>query len=182
MKERTASGLSIERPAVFDDLAIGSSVCVAGVCLTVIALDQETLQFDVVPATWSATALGMLQPGDRVNLERALKASGRFDGHVVQGHAEGTGVVEALHRDPASGVLLKLRVPDALLNAIVPKGSIALDGVSLTVAALEGSTVTVALVPHTVAQTTLGSLQPGDHVNIETDILMRMTRRFTSIA
>lgn len=91
-------------------------------------------------------------------------------------------MVEALHRDPASGVLLKLRVPDALLNAIVPKGSIALDGVSLTVAALEGSTVTVALVPHTVAQTTLGSLQPGDHVNIETDILMRMTRRFTSIA
>lgn len=164
--------LMIERPALFDDLKIGSSVSISGICLTVTDLDDHTLTFDVMPETLRKTTLGSLSSGDVVNLERALPAHGRFEGHVVQGHVEGTGEVIGLEKLGAD-VRLVIRVPAVLQSAIVPQGSVAVDGVSLTVAAVGTDTFTVALIPATLAGTTLGAKRIGDRVNIETDVLVR---------
>ena len=178
--------LVLERPKIFDDINIGSSICVSGVCLTVAALDSTTMSFDVVSETLARTKLGELMEENRaglgevdrrsrVNLERALKADGRFEGHVVQGHIEDTGAV-LKYQIPNSN-LLTIVVPKHLLPFIVEKGSIAIDGVSLTVAQLKGNECTIALIPHTLKVTTLGLLKKGDSVNIETDILGRYIRQ-----
>lgn len=170
--DRRSGVLTLERPAMFDDVKIGSSIAVSGVCLTVTGLDERSLTFDVMPETVSKTTIGDHSISDFVNLERALPAHGRFEGHVVQGHVEATGEVAGKERQ-GEDVRLTIRVPDDLKRAIVPKGSICLDGVSLTVAAVSPETVTVALIPMTLASTTLGSKRMGDRVNIETDILVR---------
>ena len=167
--EKTPAGLVIERPVAFDDLNIGSSVSVSGVCLTIVRLAKTSMAFDVVEETRRVTTLGFLKKGDRVNLEQSMKANDRFDGHIVQGHVEGVGVVAAT----GEGSELVLCVPTSLLPGIVTKGSIAIDGVSLTVASVAGDRVTVALIPQTLKSTTLGSFKTGDRVNIETDILGR---------
>lgn len=164
--------LCVSRPAGFDDLKTGSSVSVAGVCLSVTALTPASITFDVVGETQRLSTLGALKPGDRVNLERALPAGGRFEGHVVQGHVEGVGEVVSLRSDGA-WTTLAVRLPEACAAYAVPKGSIAIDGVSLTVASVEGGICTAALIPHTLAHTTLGCLRPGGRVNIETDVLVR---------
>lgn len=168
--ERTSGVLVLARPASFDDMKIGSSICVSGVCLSVVSFDQNQMQFDVVAETWSKTKLGSLNAGDQVNLERALRADGRFEGHVVQGHVEGVAEVIALTKDHP---LLTIRLPQDLLRFIIPKGSITIDGVSLTIAGTGTDTCSVALIPHTLAHTTLGSLKTGDRVNIETDVFVR---------
>ncbi len=166
--EKGENTLSIERPVSFDDLKLGSSIAVAGTCLSIVGLGDALMRFDVVPETWSKTKLGNLKAGDYVNLERAMKASDRLDGHIVQGHIEGTGkVVLQKH-----GQLIVELDPDLAFD-VVPKGSIALDGVSLTVASKEGNRITVALIPHTLEHTTLGSLQKEDRVNVETDVMRR---------
>lgn len=170
--DRRSDALTLERPATFDDVKIGSSIAVSGVCLTVTQLDREKLSFDVMPETTARTTIGILAIGDRVNLERALPAQGRFEGHVVQGHVEGTGEVMGVERI-GHDVRLTIRIPADLGRAIVPKGSICLDGVSLTVAAAGPETCTVALIPMTLASTTLGNKRMGDRVNIETDVLVR---------
>ncbi len=167
--------LILQRPPVFDDIHLGMSIAVAGVCLTVVRFDANTLICDVVPETLQKTSLGNKQSGDRVNLERSLRANGRFEGHIVQGHVEGTATVERLERLPDSAILHVQLLP-ALTAFVVAKGSIALDGVSLTVAVLEGTHCSIALIPHTLEQTTLGTLQPGDLLNMETDILGRYVR------
>jgi len=164
--------LVLERPSIFDDVKMGSSVAVSGVCLTVTELDTGKLTFDVMPETTAKSTIGDLSMGDSVNLERALPAHGRFEGHVVQGHGEGMGEVVGLERH-GKDVRLTIRIPNDLKRAIVPKGSICLDGVSLTVADVSQETCTVALIPFTLTQTTLGMKKMGDHVNIETDILVR---------
>ena len=166
--QKTDSGMVIARPLSFDDVKIGSSISVSGVCLSVVQLTESQMSFDVVPETWSRTKLGSVRQGDAVNLERSLKASDRFEGHIVQGHVEGTGSVTDIH----SGEM-KISLPMPLMKHVVEKGSIALDGVSLTVAKIDGDVVTVALIPHTLKVTTLGTLHTGDLVNIETDILGR---------
>lgn len=163
--------ITLVRPPMFDDVRLGSSISVSGVCLTIVRTDSASLSFDVVPETFSRSTLGTLKPGDRVNLERAMRADGRFDGHVVQGHVEGAGKVLEIVHNPAS--ILVLTVPGDLLPFIIPKGSITLDGVSLTVASIEGDRLTVALIPETLERTTLGHLQTGDRVNIESDIFIR---------
>lgn len=163
-----AGKLAVARPTTFDDLKPGSSVSVAGVCLTVSAVNGKTMSFDVTEETLSVTTLGSLKKRDRVNLERALKAGDRIGGHVVQGHVEGVGEVASCGLRE-----LILELPTALLKNITHKGSIAIDGISLTVARIDGDEVVIALIPHTIENTTLGSLKSGDKVNIETDVLNR---------
>ncbi|MBI3336218.1 riboflavin synthase [Candidatus Peregrinibacteria bacterium] len=165
--------LTIERPKIFDDIKVGSSICIAGVCLTIVDLKEKTMGFDTVPETLKRTTLGEKQAGDLVNLERALKADGRFEGHVVQGHSEAVGEILSLSKDG----MLRMVYPNNLKKFIVEKGSIAIDGVSLTVARLKGNECTIALIPHTLKVTTLGLLKEGDRVNIETDILGRYIRK-----
>lgn len=170
--ENQQGKLTVSRPALFEKTAIGDSICVSGVCLTVVDLQLETMSFDVVPETLQKTTIGALKQNATVNLERALAADGRFQGHVVQGHVENHGEVQDVQRHE-SDVRVKIRLPDQLAKFVIPKGSITIDGVSLTVADRAGDTCTVALVPHTLDQTTLGALQKGDIVNLETDILIR---------
>lgn len=168
--ERTESRLTLARPSSFIDIKLGSSIAVNGVCLTVVDLQSDSFAFDVVGETWRRTNLGDLLVGNAVNLERAMPANGRFEGHVVQGHVEGVATVKEW-KDDGAWKQLVLELPDALLPYIVEKGSIALDGVSLTVAGLRGNEVTIALIPHTLKITSLGLRRPGDAINVETDIL-----------
>ncbi len=164
--------LVIERPRIFTDLNIGSSVSVSGVCLSVVKLTKTSMEFDVVDETKKKTTLGSLKKGDLVNLERAMQATDRFEGHVVQGHVEVMGKVDRVQRT-TDRVLLTVLCPLSSVRFVIPKGSIAIDGVSLTIASIKGSEVTIALIPHTLKNTTLGSLKKGDRVNLETDILVR---------
>ncbi len=166
--EKKPLGLVLERPKDFTDIKIGSSIAVSGVCLSVIAFDNQTMSFDVIPTTFQKTKLGDVSVGDAVNLERAMSASGRFEGHVVTGHIEATGQVLSFQNG-----LLKVKVPQEVLPFIVQEGSVTLDGVALTVAALKGAELTVALILHTLEHSTLGSLKPNDKINLETDILAK---------
>ena len=172
---KTEDHLTLKRPAAFTDVAIGSSIAVAGVCLSVTGFDPEIICFDVVEETWKKSKLGDVEVGDRVNLERSLRADQRIDGHVVQGHVEGVGTVV----EKRENAELVIAMPKELNTFIVQKGSIAVDGVSLTVASFAGNQVTVALVPHTLERTTLGTLKEGDKVNVETDILGRYVYAFS---
>jgi riboflavin synthase len=156
----------------------GESIAVAGVCLTLAdppssSSSRPILHFDVVPETLRLTTLGFLSKGSPVNLEPSLRAGDPLGGHFLQGHIEGLATVE--HVSPAPDYRLRLSAPSHLMPAIVPKGSIALDGVSLTIAAADPqlNTFEVALIPTTLEQTTLSSLKPGDRVNLETDLLAR---------
>lgn len=165
---KTAQGIrmEIDRPW---PVTAGASVAVSGVCLT--AIEGSGLAFDVVPETLSRTSLGGLRPGDPVNLERALKSGARFDGHIVQGHVDGMGVVESLSRK-GGAVTLVVRAP-GLMDQIVPKGSITVDGVSLTIVDVENGRFSTALIPTTLRRTTLARLRKGDRVNLETDVLAK---------
>lgn len=180
IQQKADTDLVIARPALFDDISIGSSVAVNGACLTIVSFDETSMTFNLVPETWSRTNLGDHKPGDTVNLERSLKADGRFEGHVVQGHVEGTAIISDLAEDESGGVILTLEVPDPLMPFVVPKGGIAVDGISLTVVSAQGNGCTIALIPHTLALTNLKDRQPGDRVNIETDVLGRYLLNFLS--
>ena len=170
---KETNGIVVARPTSFDDVKIGSSIAVAGVCLSVVQLASAAMRFDVVTETLARTTLGSLRVGDTVNLERSLPADGRFEGHVVQGHIEGVGrVVLQKHSQ------LIVELPPELLPQVVAKGSVALNGVSLTIASIEQDRITLALIPHTLAHTTLGLLDKGDRINVETDILGRYAKRF----
>jgi riboflavin synthase len=158
--------------------SIGDSVAIDGVCLTVVDGDRSTLAFDAVPETLSRTTLGSLAAGAPVNLEPALRAGEALGGHYVQGHVDGTGRVRSV--DPeGEGRRVWLDAPPAILRYCVEKGSVAVDGVSLTVAALDDGGFAVALVPHTLAVTTLGSLSVEDEVNLEADVLAKYVERLT---
>jgi riboflavin synthase len=150
----------------------GDSICVSGVCLTVADLAPGRFEFDVIRETLDKTTLGRVRNGDPVNLEPSLRAGDRLDGHFVQGHVDGTATVERVIAGPAEHVVW-LRPQAPLQSYIIPKGSIAIDGVSLTVAAIESGAFGVALIPTTLERTTLASLQPGDRVNIESDMMVR---------
>ena len=170
--EKTSSGFTIERPLSFDDVQICSSICVSGVCLSIVELTPSSMRFDVVPETWAKTTLEERTKGDRVNLERAMKVGDRLDGHVVQGHVEGVGIVKSVKRKEKS-LLITFHFPLFTLPFIVPKGSVTIDGVSLTIMEIDGNRVTIVLIPHTLKHTTLGVLTTGDQVNIETDVTVR---------
>lgn len=170
----TGSGrrLAVDAPGWAADAEPGESISVSGVCLTAAGARGE-LVFDIVAETLARTALGRLRPGSRVNLERCVRASTPMGGHIVQGHVEGLARVESILTSGEHRV--RLRPPGSLMEAIIPKGSITLDGVSLTLAAVDprGGTFEVALIPTTLERTTLGTWQVGDEANVETDIVSR---------
>ncbi len=169
--------LSIEVPADFGPAGhIGESVAINGCCLTAIAIEGSCWSFQAGTETLSKTNLGRLRPGDAVNLERALPVDGRFGGHFVQGHVDGVGQVDRIERD-GEWVTMWFHVPQSLMGQIVGKGSVAVDGVSLTVVQVADDRFSVALIPHTLEMTTLGLRRPGDEVNIETDILGKYVQK-----
>jgi len=155
------------------DSPIGASLAVNGICLTVVERTDDTLAFDLSGETLERTSLGSVRAGATVNLERPVTLAARLGDHLVQGHVDGVGRVAAIDREPDAGATVTIRIPDELEPLVVEKGSIAVDGVSLTVAALDGAEVRLALIPHTLAATTLGSAAVGDPVNIEVDIIGR---------
>lgn len=173
--EHGGSSLVIAAPRLAG-APVGSSVAVNGVCLTVVEATGKGARFDVVAETLRRSNLGSLSVGDQVNLELALAADGRFDGHIVQGHVDGQGTVDGVESGGA-GVTLTISAPGHLMSQIVEKGSITIDGVSLTVASVARDTFSVALIPHTLELTTLGALEPGDTVNLETDVIAKYVQR-----
>ena len=167
-------------PAAAAAAAIGDSVALDGVCLTVTEVDGVSLSFDAVPETLSRTALSRLAAGDPVNVEPALRAGEPFGGHIVQGHVDGVGRVRAAAAE-GDGARLTVAAPPEIMRYCVEKGSITLAGVSLTVAAIRDDAIEVALVPHTLRATTLGTLRPGDEVNLEADVLAKYVERALSL-
>ena len=155
---------------------VGDSVAVAGVCLTVVELDEARLAFDVVPETLSRSALGRLEPGSAVNLEPSLRVGDQLGGHVVQGHVDAVGSVRSVTQE-GDGRRVRVDAPENVLASCIEKGSIAVDGVSLTIAAFDDEGFEVALIPHTLVVTTLGSLEPGAEVNLEADVLGKVVER-----
>ena len=162
--------LSIGAALVLSDLKIGDSVAVNGVCLTATGKDSGGFTADVMHETLNRSSLGALVPGSRVNLERAMAADGRFGGHIVSGHIDGTGTISAIRRDD-NAIWYTVEAAPSLLRYIVEKGSITIDGVSLTVAAVGETWFSISAIPHTVAVTILGEKRTGDTVNLETDII-----------
>ena len=175
--EGGASGvrLTIKAPATAPGAQPGDSIAIDGVCLTVVTAEDGTLAFDAVPETLERTSLATLDQGSRVNLEPALRAGEALGGHYVQGHVDGTGSVRSVGAE-GDGKRIWFDAPPDLLRYVVEKGSIAVQGTSLTVAAVDDAGFTVALVPHTLAATTLGDLQPADAVNLEADVLGQVRR------
>jgi riboflavin synthase alpha subunit len=168
--------LTLRVPEPFRGCPLGTSVAVSGTCLTVVRAEGETLTFDAVGATLKRTLLGRLRPGDRVNLEPSLRLGAAVDGHLVTGHVDGLGTVEA--RRPGDGaVFFDIRVPEELGTQIAPRGSVAVDGVSLTVAEVRGLVFSVSIVPYTLEETILGDARPGRQVHIETDVLAKYVQR-----
>ena len=175
--DATEQGARIRvRAGLADELRAGDSVAVNGACLTAAEAADGAFEADVMNQTLKLTTLGGLSGGDPVNLELALRASDRLGGHVVQGHVDGTGTVASAEPD---GIARRLRIelPDELLPFVVERGSIAIEGVSLTISEVEGSSVEVSLIPETLERTTLGDRVPGDMVNVECDVLARYVQR-----
>jgi len=168
--------LAVDAPAIAEGVRQGDSVAVNGGCLTVTRLEDGRFHFEAVRETLERTSLGALRAGSRVNLERALRADARLDGHIVQGHVDGTGRIRALERH-GDDVRLFVECGAEILDGLVEKGSVAIDGVSLTVVGLDVSGFDVALIPHTLEATTLGERRPGDRVNLEADVLGKYVRR-----
>ncbi len=171
--------LTVRGPHVVVDAGLGDSIAVNGCCLTVAERDQETFTADVMRETLLKTSLGALEPGARVNLERAVTAAKRLGGHIVQGHVDGTGSV--LRREPSEHwEVVTVSLPREIARYLVPKGSITVDGISLTVVDVidgEEPSFTVSLIPETLARTTLGFKQPGDPVNLEVDVIAKYVER-----
>jgi riboflavin synthase len=168
--------LRVEAPLAAAHESVGDSVSVAGVCLTVEEVEEVVLRFHAVPETLARTTLARLAPGDPVNVEPALRAGEPLGGHIVQGHVDDVGTVASLEPE-GDGARLEVGAAESILRYCAEKGSIAVDGVSLTVAGIDGGTFSVALVPHTLAATTLGALAPGTPVNLEVDVLAKYVER-----
>jgi riboflavin synthase len=176
--------LTVTAQRIADDLSHGASIAVSGVCLTVVgwrAADRTAIDFDVMGETLKRTALGALSAGDPVNLERAVRANARLDGHIVQGHVDGTGAV--ISRTPGDAwESVRFGLPGELARFVAEKGSIAVDGVSLTVSAVGPDWFEVGLIPETLRATTLGAKSPGDPVNLEVDVLAKYVARLQEVA
>lgn len=164
---RQGPKLRLRATVVLDDIELGASIAVNGTCLTVVAWGDDWWEADVVEETYARTALGGLQPGDPVNLERPVRLADRLGGHLVQGHVDAVGTVVTAAPD------LRISLPSDLLRYVVHKGSITIDGTSLTVAAVHDDGFSVAIIPHTAEVTTLGHRVPGDHVNLELDVIAK---------
>ena len=165
--------LHIEARTVLEDAELGASIAVNGCCLTVVALDEHSWSADAVIETLARTNLGALVVGDAVNLERPVRLADRLGGHLVQGHVDATGTVRLRDPQPDGSTLITIDAPAEVMRYVVHKGSITVDGVSLTVARRHHDTFAVALIPHTLAVTTLGDRPPGSRVNLESDLIAK---------
>lgn len=169
--------VEIGAAVVLADVEMGASIAVNGCCLTVVEWGSDWWAADAVPETLDRTNLGSLGPGDRVNLERPLAANGRYGGHVVQGHVDGTGEVQHIEQLDDGSYLFTFSLPAELISYVVEKGSIAVDGISLTVAGVTPTSFSIAIIPHTHAVTAMGRRQVGDTVNLEADVLAKYVER-----
>lgn len=174
---RTTSSLTVAARAVTPDMKLGDSVAINGVCLTVTRIDDAVFSVDIMPETYRRTNLGFLRPGDRVNLERALAVGARLGGHFVQGHVDATGKVLS-RRPEGEAILVTIGAPPEVMRYVVPKGFIAVDGVSLTVVERDEESFTVSLVKFTQEHITLPTRGPGYVVNLEADILGKYVEQF----
>ena len=173
---RVSAVLAIRAEAILSDLKIGDSVAVNGVCLTATSLTGHGFTADVMHETLDRSALAGLGPGSRVNLERAMAANGRFGGHIVAGHVDGVGTIAAIEQDD-NAIWFTITAPAQVLRYVVEKGSIAIDGISLTVARVETDRFAVSVIPHTAAVTLLGQRRTGDRVNLESDLVGKYVER-----
>ena len=172
--------ITIQAPDTARELKTGNSVAVSGVCLTALDIQPDRFSADLAKETWTRTSFSRLSEGAQVNLELPLRVDGRMGGHIVQGHVDGTGRLAGLEPIAnASDFWLHIDVPGDLEKYLVFKGSIAVEGISLTVAKLEGLRLTIAIIPHTIKMTNLQSLKPGDPVNLETDIVAKYLEKWT---
>jgi len=165
--------LTVMCATVLSDLTLGASIAVNGVCLTATAITPDSFSADLAPETLARTNLGSLSSGARVNLERPVTPTTRLSGHIVQGHVDATGELVAIDALGNGNWWIKVRVPHSLDRYLVEKGSITLDGISLTIAKLEADVVGVTIIPHTFANTTLGYTKPGARINVEVDVLAK---------
>jgi len=170
--------ITVSASEVPKELKPGDSVAVSGVCLTALDIKPESFCADLAPETWTRTSFSRINNGALVNLELPMKAEGRFGGHIVQGHVDGVGKLIALDRIAASqNWWLRIELPRDVEKYVVYKGSISIEGISLTVAQLEGRICTVAIIPHTVEMTNLNSLKPGDPINLEADLIAKYVEK-----
>jgi riboflavin synthase len=178
--KHTGARLEIACGRVTEGLTLGASIAVNGACLTVVDRDSQSFSCDLAPETLKRTSLGGLQAGSRVNLERPLRADGRLDGHFVLGHVDGTGVVRSLDALGDDNWWLRIGYPPELGRYIVSKGSLAVDGISLTVAEIDDTSVGFTIIPHTYGHTSIGEYRPGSRVNLEADILAKHLEKLAS--
>ena len=171
--------LAISAERVLADLEVSHSICVNGACLTVTHRDDSSFSVDVVPETLRRTNLGSLSPGNVVNLERAMGVGDRFGGHVVQGHVDATGTVDAIEPE-GEALLVTFRAPESIMRYVVEKGFIAVDGTSLTVVNCDGQCFSVTIIPYTRENTVMGALKVGDSVNLEADIMAKYVERLSA--
>lgn len=177
LQGQNSSILSIRGDRIFEDLRLGDSVAVNGVCLTVSKLAGQSFDADTTSETLARTSLGALRAGSFVNLERAMAANGRFGGHIVTGHVDGTGIISMIRRDGKT-VWVTITADNSILKYIVEKGSIAVDGISLTVASTTQNSFSIAVIPHTERSTTLLTKSQGETVNLECDMIGKYVERF----
>lgn len=170
--------LTISAERLPRELKVGDSISVSGTCLTAVEVHRDSFAADLAAETWARTSFSRIRPGALVNLELPMRADGRFGGHLVQGHVDGTG--RFLGLDPIPGgndFWLRIEIPQELERYVVHKGSLSVEGISLTVAKLEGNTVTIAIIPHTIEMTNLKSLRAGDPVNLEVDLVAKYVEK-----
>ncbi len=171
------SRIEISCKNILSDLHIGDSIAVNGVCLTVVSFTENSFTADVMNETFHRTNLGQLKTSESVNLERAMAANGRFGGHIVSGHIDGQGIIKSIKPD-SNAIWFEIKTEKKILDYIVEKGSIAIDGISLTVARVDASSFYVSIIPHTLSETVLGHKKIGDSVNLENDMVGKYIKSF----
>ncbi len=180
-RENGKRRLTVSASRLTKELETGDSIAVSGVCLTALEITPKSFSADLAEETWKRTSLSRIKPGALVNLELPMRADGRLGGHIVQGHVDGTGKFLALDRIPdAEDYWLRIEIPSELSRYVILKGSLAIEGISLTIAKIEANKVTVAIIPHTVEMTNLKSLKNGDPVNLEVDMIAKYVEKMMS--
>jgi riboflavin synthase len=169
--------MTVEADFFLEQTRIGDSICVSGACLTVVMIDGKRFAVDISPETLAKTTFGNAKIGDRVNLERALRLSDRIDGHLVSGHIDGIGTI-TLKQNIGNAIIVSFKVPELILHYMIQKGSVAVDGISLTINNCKLDSFDVSIIPHTAKLTTIGFKKAGDLVNIETDMIGKYVERF----
>jgi riboflavin synthase len=180
--EKDNRRLTVSSSSLVKELKKGDSIAVSGVCLTAVEITPKSFGADLAEETWHRTSFSRIKTGALVNLELPMRANGRFGGHIVQGHVDGTGQFVALEEIPgADNYWLRIEIPPELARYVIFKGSLSIEGISLTVAKVEGTQVTVAIIPHTTEMTNLKSLRPGDPVNLEVDLIAKYVERMMGV-